>query len=81
MAFSSRLQPSVARSKIENEYMALFDAAREAEQLRELLAELGLEQATPTAIGEDNTVALAVAMTAAHTRQSHHIHIRYHFMR
>ncbi|CAM9135743.1 unnamed protein product, partial [Phaeothamnion confervicola] len=80
-AFSSRLQHSVARSMMESEYMALFDAAQEAEQLWTLLAHLGLEQMAPTATHEDNTAALAASMAAGHTRQSRHIRIRYHFTR
>ncbi|CAM9952920.1 unnamed protein product, partial [Phaeothamnion confervicola] len=81
VAFSSRLQHSVARSTMESEYMALFDAAQEAEQLRTLLAHPGLEQTAQTVIHEDNTVALAVAMSAGHARQSRHIRICYHFTR
>ncbi|CAM9249520.1 unnamed protein product [Phaeothamnion confervicola] len=77
VAFSSRLQQSVARSTMESEYMALFDAAQEAEQLRTLLAHLGLEQTAPTVIHEDNTAALAVTMAAGHTHQSRHIRIRF----
>ncbi|CAN0269478.1 unnamed protein product, partial [Phaeothamnion confervicola] len=81
VAFSSRLQHSAARSTMESEYMALFDAAWEAEELRDLLAHLGLEQTAPTVIREDNTAALAAAMAARHTHQSRHIRIRYHFTR
>ncbi|CAN0165000.1 unnamed protein product [Phaeothamnion confervicola] len=66
---------------MESEYMALFDVAQEAEQLRTLLAHLGVEQTAPTVIHEDNTAALAVAMAAGHTRQSRHIRIRYHVTR
>ncbi|CAM9559118.1 unnamed protein product, partial [Phaeothamnion confervicola] len=81
VAFASRLQHSVARSTMESEYIALFDAAQEAEQLRTLLAHLDLEQTAPTVIHEDNTAALAVAMAAGQTHQSCHIHIRYHVTR
>ncbi|CAN0137298.1 unnamed protein product [Phaeothamnion confervicola] len=81
VTFSSRLQHSVARSTMESEYMALFDAAQDAKQLRELLAHLGLEQTGPTVIREENMAALVVAMAARHTRQSRHIRIRYHFTR
>ncbi|CAM9667740.1 unnamed protein product, partial [Phaeothamnion confervicola] len=81
LAFSSRLQHSVAQSTMESEYMALFDASQEVEQLRMLLAHLSVEQTAPTLIHEDNTAALAVAMAAGHMRQSRHIRIRYHFTR
>ncbi|CAN0261046.1 unnamed protein product, partial [Phaeothamnion confervicola] len=80
-AFSSRLQDSAARSAMESEYKALFDAAQKEEQLRTLLAHLGLELTAPTVIHEDNTAVLAVPMAAGHTRQSRHIRTRYHFTR
>jgi len=81
ISFISRLQQTVARSSMESEYMALFEAAQTAQQLRQLLAHLGAEQPRPTEIFEDNEACATIANPKSYTRRSRHIDVRYHFTR
>ena len=54
ITWSSRIQCSVALSTVEAEYMALSIATQEAIWLRQLQEELGVTEAGPTLIYEDN---------------------------
>jgi hypothetical protein len=82
VSWASRLQPTVALSSAEAEYMALSTGVQEAIHLRSLLRDLGYEQRGPTAIHEDNQACIAMSSnpTVNHKR-SKHIDIRYHFTR
>ena len=81
VSFTSRLQQTVARSSMESEYMALFEAAQLAKQLRDLLAHLGAEQRSPTKIYEDNEACATIANPRSYTRRARHIDVRFHFTR
>ncbi len=61
--------------------MALSMAAQEAVWLRQLLADMGHEQASPTCISGDNMGALALARNPVHHARTKHIDIRHHFIR
>ena len=82
ISWASRLQPTVALSSAEAEYMALCAGAQEAIHLRTMLRDLGYEQEQPTVIYEDNQACIAMGNnpTINHKR-SKHIDIRYHFTR
>ena len=54
VSWASRLQPTVALSSAESEYMAASAAAQEAIHLRSLLASLGFPQESPTVIWDDS---------------------------
>ena len=81
VSFTSRLQQTVARSSMESEYMALYEAAQTAQQLRQLLTHLGVEQPNATEIYEDNEACATIANPKSYTRRSRHIDVRYHFTR
>jgi hypothetical protein len=81
IAFTSRTQKSVARSTMEAEYMALFEAAQVAQRLRELLQHLGVRIEHPTTLFEDNAACVITANGDGHTKGAKHIEIRYHFTR
>jgi hypothetical protein len=81
ISYSSKLQATVARSSMESEYMALFEAAQTAEALRNLLQHLGAQQTDPTPIHVDNTACQLIANPNSYTKRSRHIHVRYHFTR
>ena len=81
VAFASRLQKSVARSTMEAEYMALFEAAQMAIILRDLLQHMRQPQLEPTIIFEDNTACIALANSQGYTKRSRHVNIKYHFTR
>ncbi|CAN0071865.1 unnamed protein product, partial [Phaeothamnion confervicola] len=81
VSYASRLQKSVARSTMEAEYMALFEAGQTAVLLRNLLEKLGAAQLEATPLHEDNEACMLMANSAGHTRRSRHIAIRYHYTR
>ena len=60
ITWSSRKQSSVALSTVEAEYMALSVATQEAIWLRQLQEELGVTEAGPSRIYEDNQGAISI---------------------
>ena len=79
--WSSKLQPTVAKSTAESEYMAASAAAQEAIYMRQLLEDLTFKQDGATVIYEDNTGAIALTENPVHHQRTKHINIRYHFIR
>ena len=74
------MQPIIAHSTAEAEYIALSDAAREAMYVKRFLHELGTTISGPITFHEDNQVAKRMAEEIA-TKRSKHIDIRYHHVR
>ena len=83
LSWRSSLQPTVALSSTEAEYMALTEATNEAISLRQLLADLHMPfvLAAPTVIYEDNQGAIKLASNPIHHRRTKHIDIKYHHIR
>jgi hypothetical protein len=81
VSWSSRLQPTVALSSAEAEYMAVCTATQQALYLRSLLSELGFAQENPTIIFEDNQACIALSVNRITSKRSKHIAIKYHFIR
>ena len=81
VSWSSRLQPTVALSSTEAEYLALCAAAQEAIHLRQLLSDLGFKQERPTVIFDDNQGCVALAKSTRESKRTKHIDVRYHFIR
>jgi hypothetical protein len=81
ISWRSKLQPSVALSSTESEYVALSNAAQEANYLRALLYEFGIDIDKPTIIYEDNQAAIAIANNAQYHGRLKHIDVRVHFVR
>jgi hypothetical protein len=80
VALGSRIQPTVATSTCEAEYMAVGTTIREALCLRKLLADLGY----PVGIMEikgDNQAALKLLENPLNMSQSKHIDVVHHFAR
>jgi hypothetical protein len=80
VSWNSKLQPTVALSSCEAEYMALSSATQEALWLRALLQGLGLSQ-PPTLIYEDNQGAIELTKNSKNHSRTKHIDIRYHFVK
>lgn len=80
ISWSSRLQPTVAVSTTEAEYMAAAYAIKEALWLRTLLKELSLEINT-ISIYADNQSAIKLLKNPVVSMRSKHIDIIYHFAR
>jgi hypothetical protein len=81
ISWSSRLQPTVAISSTEAEYMALTEAVNETIFLRQLLTDIRLPQQDTTIIYEDNQGAMKLASNPMHHRRTKHIDVRYHHIR
>jgi len=80
ISWSSRLQPTVAASTAEAEYMAASQAVKEALWLRKLTTDLGGELKTMQ-LFTDNQAALTLLKNPIASARSKHIDIIYHFAR
>lgn len=81
ICWNSKKQNSVAASSTEAEYMALFEATREALWLKSLTEGLKLELRNPIIIHEDNQGCISIANNQTCHKRSKHIDIKYHFTR
>jgi transposase InsO family protein len=82
VSWSSQMQPVVAGSTAEAEYVAAAAGAREATWLRRLARDLGVHQEGPLPMGVDNQAALVISSpVGAHRPKTKHIALRYHFLR
>ena len=80
VVWKSALQPLIAFSTAEAEYIAMSDATRDAMYIRQLLSELGFKIDSPITVFEDNQTAKHMAEEIA-TKRSKHIDLRYHYVR
>jgi hypothetical protein len=80
IAWSSRLQQTVAASTTEAEYMAAAAAVKEAIWLRQLFATLGVHICT-LQMYCDNQAAISLVKNPQSSQRSKHIDIIYHFAR
>jgi hypothetical protein len=81
ITWASKLQPTVAISSSEAEYMALAAAVQDAIYLRQLLGDLGFEQREATVICEDNQGCIALAENPVMHKRTKHIDVKHHFIR
>jgi hypothetical protein len=80
ISYSSQLQPTVAASTVEAEYMSAARAVKEALWLRKLLPELGMTTTT-VKIWADNQGALKLLKHPITSSRSKHIDVLHHFAR
>lgn len=80
VSWNSKLQPTVALSTTEAEYMALCAAIQEAMFLRQLLKDMGFPQPR-TVLYEDNQGCVALSKNAMTSSRSKHIDIKFHYVR
>jgi hypothetical protein len=81
ITWKTKLQPTVALSTAEAEYMALGAAVQEAIYIRKILCDLNLKQAQPTLIFVDNQAAIHIAKNPVYHQRTKHIDIRHHYTR
>ncbi|SGY11633.1 BQ5605_C096g13092 [Microbotryum silenes-dioicae] len=81
ISWSSRLQPRVACSSTEAEYLGLSHAAKEAVFLRSLLTELGLDTSSPLRLLGDNQGAIALTQNPVFHARTKHLRMLEHFVR
>ena len=77
----SRRQTTVATSTAHAEYLAAFDAARDAIRMRVILTDLGLPQVGATTMFEDNATCIKMSEASASTPRMQHLDARYHWLR
>jgi Reverse transcriptase (RNA-dependent DNA polymerase) len=78
VAYKSKLQPVIATSSTEAEFVCAVQAAKTVKYLRTILKELHVEQTGPTIIYEDNMAAIAMVNSAKPTPRSRHIDTQYY---
>ena len=81
ISWSSRKQRIVALSSSEAEYVAMTEAMKEANFLRQLLADMTGSERQVVRLYADNQSAIKLAENPCHHKKSKHIDIRYHFIR
>jgi hypothetical protein len=81
VSWRSLLQPTVALSTTEAEYIALTEASKEVEWVRSFLKELKYGTETPTTLSTDNQGAKALANNPVSHNRTKHIAIRHHYIR
>lgn len=81
VTWNTKRQSSVAASSTEAEYMALFEAVKEALWLKSLLKGIHIEITNPITLYEDNKSCIALASNPTGHKRSKHIDIKYHFTR
>ena len=86
ICWSSKKQSTVATSTTHAEYIAGFEAAREAAWLQLLLdnirvSGIPIPSEKPITIYEDNTGCIALTKNPANHSKTKHIHVKYHYLR
>ena len=81
ISWCSKLQPTVALSSTEAEYMALSATTQEAISIRNLCSDLNIISPGPITIFGDNQGSIAMAKNPVNHKASKHISIRHHFVR
>jgi len=81
VSWRSALQPTMALSTMEAEYMALTEVTKEVEWVHAFLKELQYGTDTPTTVSTDNHGAEALANNLVSHSRTKHVAIRHHFVR
>jgi hypothetical protein len=81
VSWGSRLQPTVALSSTEAEYMATCAAVQEVTYMRQLFTDLGFGQKHATTIYQDNQACIALSSNPIYHKRTKHIDVRYHYVR
>jgi Reverse transcriptase (RNA-dependent DNA polymerase) len=81
ISWGSRLQPTVAASTTEAEYMAAAVSAREALWMKKLMTDLGVSAPGPIRLSCDNQAALSLLKDPIGHSRTKHIDIMHHFAR
>jgi hypothetical protein len=81
ITWKSKKQDIVTLSTMEAEYVALAEAAKEAQWMRALFKDFGREIDGPITIHEDNQAALKFTKNPTQHNRSKHIDVRFHVTR
>ena len=77
IVYKTKVQPTVATSSTEAEFIGAVACAKEVKMLRSVMKELGREQTEPTPMFEDNQAAIAMINERKPTTRSRHIDVQY----
>ena len=80
VSWMSKLEPTVAISSTESEYMALLQTVKESIWIQRFLKELGRSVKNSDIILEDNQGAIALAHNPEYHARTNHIDVQYHFV-
>ena len=81
VSWKSRKLERGTLSSAESEYLGLTQAVQEVEWIREVLAELGLEQERATLVHEDNQACISMALNPAKPGKTKHLGRRLGYVR
>ena len=81
ISWSSKLQPIVALSSTEAEYMAAVEAGKEILWMRNILGEFGYPQHGPSPLHIDNQSAISVSKNPEHFGRMKHLDLRFFWLR
>ena len=81
ISWQSKLQPTVATSSLESEYMAMYAGLQELVWIRGVLKELKQPIDEPTPFLVDSKSAKDLAENPVYHKRSKHIDIKYHWIR
>jgi transposase InsO family protein len=81
IAWTSKIQPTVALSTTEAEYMALCKLTQELFYFRKLCKEIKLKIREPITMMEDNNSCIKIAQNDEFHQRTKHIDVKYHFIR
>ena len=80
VAYKARLQPTVAQSSTESEYMEASDGGRMLLFVRSVLWDLGIPQCAASIAYEDNDACTAMANAQKPTARTRHMDVKYHVL-
>src|SRR5579859_93922 len=81
VSWSSKLQPIVALSTTEAEYIAAVEAGKKMIWMRQLLTEFGIPIKEPSILRIDNQSAISVSKNPEHHGRMKHLDLRYFWLR
>jgi hypothetical protein len=81
LVWSSKLQPIVALSTTEAEYIAAVEAGKEIMWMRNILKEFGYKISEPSVLKMDNQSAISVAKNPEHHGRMKHLDLRTYWLR
>jgi len=80
IAYKTKLQPTVAQSSTEAEFMGGADAGKMLLYVRSIMWDLGIPQLAASPLYEDNDAATAMANSSKPTTRTRHMDIKYHVL-
>lgn len=81
VTWGTHKQSTVSQSSTEAEYVALAEAINEAEWIKQLIGELGIEIKDAIVIHEDNQSTIKVAQEPRSHKRMKHVAVKYNFVR